>query len=39
MLEKDIKRLEEIVLKLEKGATLDESLKLFEEGRDRKSVV
>ena len=32
MLEKDIKRLEEIVAKLEKGVSLDESLKLFEEG-------
>ena len=32
MLEQDIKRLEEIAKKLEKGANLDESLKLYEEG-------
>lgn len=32
MLEKNIKRLEEIVALLEKGVTLDESLKLYEEG-------
>ena len=32
MLEKDIKRLEEIAKLIEKGANLDESLKLYEEG-------
>lgn len=32
MLEQDIKRLEEIAQKIEKGANLDESLKLYEEG-------
>ncbi len=32
MLEKDIKRLEEIAALLEQGKTLDESLKLYEEG-------
>lgn len=32
MIEKDIKRLEEIEKTLEKGTTLDESLKLYEEG-------
>jgi len=32
MLEKNIKRLEEIASLLEKGVTLDESLKLYEEG-------
>lgn len=32
MLEKDIKRLEEIAKIMEKGANLDESLKLYEEG-------
>ena len=32
MLEQNIKRLEEIAEKLEKGTTLDESLKLYEEG-------
>lgn len=32
MLEKDIKRLEEIAAKLEQGLGLDESLKLYEEG-------
>jgi len=32
MLEKDIKRLEEIAKIIEKGANLDESLKLYEEG-------
>ena len=32
MLEKDIKRLEEIAKKLEEGASLDESLTLYEEG-------
>ena len=32
MLQQNIKRLEEIAEKLEKGATLDESLKLYEEG-------
>ena len=32
MIEKDIKRLEEIAKILEKGTTLDESLKLYEEG-------
>lgn len=32
MLEQSIKRLEEIAEKLEKGTTLDESLKLYEEG-------
>lgn len=32
MLEQNIKRLEEIADKLEKGTTLDESLKLYEEG-------
>lgn len=32
MIEQDIKRLEEIAKKLEDGANLDESLKLYEEG-------
>ena len=32
MIEQDIKRLEEISTKLEKGQNLDESLKLYEEG-------
>ncbi len=32
MLEQNIKRLEEIASLLEKGVTLDESLKLYEEG-------
>ena len=32
MIEKDIQRLEEIEKILEKGTTLDESLKLYEEG-------
>ncbi len=32
MIEKDIKRLEEIASLLEKGVNLDESLKLYEEG-------
>lgn len=32
MLEQNIKRLEDIAEKLEKGTTLDESLKLYEEG-------
>ena len=32
MIEKDIKRLEEIAEQLDKGANLDESLKLYEEG-------
>lgn len=32
MIEQDIKRLEEISKILEKGTTLDESLKLYEEG-------
>ena len=32
MIEKDVKRLEEIATKIEKGASLDESLKLYEEG-------
>ena len=32
MLEQDIKRLEEIAKKIEQGANLDESLKLYEEG-------
>ena len=32
MLEQNIKRLEESAEKLEKGTTLDESLKLYEEG-------
>lgn len=32
MLEKDIKRLEEIAQTIEKGVSLDESLKLYEEG-------
>ena len=32
MLEQNIKRLEQIADKLEKGTTLDESLKLYEEG-------
>ena len=32
MIEKDIKRLEEIAKQLEKGVNLDESLKLYEEG-------
>ena len=32
MLEQNIKRLEEISKKLEEGTSLDESLKLYEEG-------
>lgn len=32
MIEKSIKRLEEIAALLEKGVSLDESLKLYEEG-------
>ena len=32
MLEKNIKRLEEIAKLLEQGTSLDESLKLYEEG-------
>ena len=32
MLEQNIKRLEEIAKLLEKGTSLDESLKLYEEG-------
>ena len=32
MLEKNIKRLEEISKQLEQGTNLDESLKLYEEG-------
>lgn len=32
MLEKDIKRLEEIAKLIENGVSLDESLKLYEEG-------
>lgn len=32
MIEKDVKRLEEIAQLIEKGANLDESLKLYEEG-------
>ncbi len=32
MIEQDIKRLEEIAALLEKGISLDESLKLYEEG-------
>ena len=32
MIEQDVKRLEEIAKKLEKGANLDESLTLYEEG-------
>ena len=32
MIEKDIKRLEEIAKILEEGCSLDESLKLYEEG-------
>ena len=32
MIEQDVKRLEEIAKKLEKGANLDESLLLYEEG-------
>ncbi len=32
MIEQNIKRLEEIADKLEKGLNLDESLKLYEEG-------
>ena len=32
MLEQDIKRLEEIAKKIEQGVSLDESLKLYEEG-------
>jgi exodeoxyribonuclease VII small subunit len=32
MIEQKIKRLEEISKKLEQGTTLDESLKLYEEG-------
>lgn len=32
MIEQDVKKLEEIAKKLEQGANLDESLKLYEEG-------
>ncbi len=32
MIEKDLKRLEEISALLDKGVSLDESLKLYEEG-------
>lgn len=32
MIEQDVKKLEEIAKKLEQGASLDESLKLYEEG-------
>jgi len=32
MLEQNIKRLEEIAKKLDEGTSLDESLKLYEEG-------
>ena len=32
MIEQDIKRLEEIATKIENGASLDESLKLYDEG-------
>ena len=32
MIEENIKKLEEITLKLENGSSLDESLKLYEEG-------
>ena len=32
MIEKDLKRLEEISTLLDKGVSLDESLKLYEEG-------
>ena len=32
MIEQDIKKLEEIAKKIEKGVSLDESLKLYEEG-------
>ncbi len=32
MIEENIKRLEEIASKLEKGSNMDESLKLYEEG-------
>ncbi len=32
MIEQDIKRLEEIATKIENGANLDESLKLYDEG-------
>ena len=32
MIEQDIKRLEEKAKKLDEGVTLDESLKLYEEG-------
>lgn len=32
MIEKDIKRLEEIAKKIEEGVSLDEGLKLYEEG-------
>ena len=32
MIEQDVKKLEEISKKLEEGTTLDESLKLYEEG-------
>ena len=32
MIEQDIKRLEEIAALLEKGVSLDESLRLYEEG-------
>lgn len=32
MIEQDIKKLEEIAKRIEQGASLDESLKLYEEG-------
>lgn len=32
MIEQDVKKLEEIAKKIEDGANLDESLKLYEEG-------
>lgn len=32
MIEQDVKKLEEIAKKLEEGTSLDESLKLYEEG-------
>lgn len=32
MIEQDVKKLEEIAKKIENGANLDESLKLYEEG-------
>ena len=32
MIEENVKRLEEIAKKLEEGVSLDESLKLYEEG-------